>query len=78
MAKLAVDGIAGIGQGKAGDIADNIEMGRPAVIDAQTGQITGVYVGDGFIKGTKTYTGRAGYDPFGTILRLIQRQVHFV
>ena len=64
LAKLAVDVFTGIGQGKAGDIADNIEMGRPAVIDAQTGQITG-YVGDGFIKGTKTYTGRAGYDPFG-------------
>lgn len=64
LAKLAVDVFTGIGKGKAGDIADNIEMGRPAVIDAQTGQITG-YVGDGFIKGTKTYTGRAGYDPFG-------------
>ena len=61
LGKVAVDALLGIGRGKAEDIFTNIEAGRPGVINARTGQITG-YVGDGPF-GTKTHTG-FGPSPF--------------
>ena len=64
LAKIAVDALTGIGKDRAGKVADNIEMGRPAVIDARSGQITG-YVGEGLFGIGNSYTGRPGYDPFG-------------
>ena len=63
LGKMAVDALLGIGKGRAGKIADNIEMGRPAVIDSRSGQITG-YVGDGLFGIGKAYTGRSGFNPF--------------
>ena len=46
------------------NIIENINKGRPAVIDARSGQITG-YVGEGLFGIGNAYTGRPGYDPFG-------------
>jgi hypothetical protein len=51
------------GANKAGKYLDQIAGGAPGVIDAKTGQLVG-YVGEGFIKGTQTFSGRPGYNPF--------------
>ena len=61
LGKLAIDALLGFGRGKAEDIFTNLEAGRPGVINARTGQVTG-YVGEGPF-GTKTHTG-FGPSPF--------------
>ena len=55
---------SGIAKKLPQNIIENINKGRPAVIDARSGQITG-YVGEGLFGIGNAYTGRPGYDPFG-------------
>ena len=55
---------SGIAKKLPQNVIENINKGRPAVIDARSGQITG-YVGEGLFGIGNAYTGRPGYDPFG-------------
>ena len=55
----------GLGGGLASSIASNVfDKGRTAVLN-ENNQIVG-YIGDGLIPGTEAYTGRSGYNPFGS------------
>lgn len=55
----------GLGGGLSSKIVSNVfDKGRTAVLN-ENNQIVG-YIGDGLIPGTEAYTGRPGYDPFGS------------